>query len=355
MIRRSLERVVNDPPAALLPILVPLSLFYRGFSSLHRRLYSSGILRPGSLPRPVVSVGNLTAGGGGKTPLTMWLAEKLIASGVRVAVLTRGYGRIHGGLRIVEPGDSWEVVGDEPALMASKIKGVTVAVSKDRFAAGTRVLEKGEVDLFLLDDGFQHYALKRDLDIVVVDDRRRFGNGRLLPAGILREPVSRLQDADLIVVTKARRADPEFKRFLNESSPAPVFWADYRPEGLAPVIACEGASKEEVPGGTFVAFCGIAGPEGFHDTLARAGIEVAELLAFPDHHPFSASDVDRIVKTAERRQAVGLVTTEKDAVRWPHQKLSLPVYFLSVQPVIEGEEDILERVLTLVDKTRGPA
>ncbi len=353
--RRCFEKILTAPPSWLRPVLVPLAFLYSGTAALHRGLYRLGILKSVNLPRPVVSVGNLTAGGGGKTPIVMWLAEKLIASGVRVAVLTRGYGRVHDGLRIVEPEDGWEIVGDEPALMVSKIKGVTVAVSNDRFAAGTRVLENGEVDLFLLDDGFQHYALKRDLNIVVVDGHRRFGNGRLMPAGILREPVSRLQNADLIVVTKARREDPEFKRYLSEHSTAPVFWADYRPEGLSPVISCEGVSKEEVPEGTFVAFCGIAGPEGFHDTLARAGIEVAELLVFPDHHPFSASDVDRIVKTAERRQAVGLVTTEKDAIRWPRGNLSLPVYSLSIQPVIEGEEDILERILTLVRKARGTA
>jgi tetraacyldisaccharide 4'-kinase len=328
--------------------LVLLSLLYRGLSLLHRYLYSSGILNSRSLPRPSISVGNIVVGGGGKTPLTMWLAEKLMASGVRVAILTRGYGRVHGGFRLVEPGDSWQSVGDEPALMASKISGLTIAVSKNRYKAAIKVLERCEVDLFLLDDGFQHYALKRDLDIVVIDGRKRFGSGRVLPAGILREPVSSLKKADLIVVTRTQRIDPEFERYLKGHTAAPIFWADYQPMELSPVSPAEPPQKEGDKGGSFVAFCGIAGPDGFRDSLARAGIEVAELLAFPDHHPFSVSDMDTIVGTAVERQAAALVTTEKDAVRWPHRKLPLPVYSLPVQPVVEGEEEILERILDLV-------
>ena len=353
--RSRLEAVLSDPPALLMPFLVSLSVLYRGLSSLHRRLYSSGVLTSHRLPRPVVSVGNLVAGGGGKTPLTMWLAEKLMASGVKVAVLTRGYGRLHGGFRIVGEDDSWEIVGDEPALMASKIKGATIAVSKDRFAAGSKVLENYEVDIFLLDDGFQHFALDRDLDIVVIDGCRRFGNNRLLPAGILREPVSRLKDADIIVVTRAPSADREFELWLNDYSTAPVFRADYLPLELLPIGSGEPVSREERPGKPYLAFCGIAGPDGFRNTLARADIDVVKMMVFPDHHPYSVPDIDRIVETAERMEAVGLVTTEKDAMRWPRSKLPLPVYSLSVQPVIEGEDVMLEKILSLVDKTQGPA
>ena len=353
--RSRFEAVLSDPPVYSLPFLIPLSAIYRGISLLHRCLYSSGFLTTRRLPRPVVSVGNLTTGGGGKTPLTMWLAEKLMASGVKVAVLTRGYGRIHGGLRIVEERDTWEDVGDEPVLMASKIKGATVAVAKDRFSAGNRVLEINDVDLFLLDDGFQHFSLDRDLNIVVVDGHRRFGNGRLLPAGILREPMSRLKDADLIVVTKAQQADPEFDGLLNRYSTAPVFWADYRPMGLSSVDSGESTSKLDRPEGAFVAFCGIAGPEGFRDTLARAGIEVKELLTFPDHHPYSVSDTKKIQEAALRTAAIGLVTTEKDAARWHHTNLSLPLYSLAIQPFIEAEDDLLEKVLTLVGKGKGLA
>ncbi len=352
MLRRRLEAVLSGPPAPLVPLLVFLSPLYRGLSLLHRSLYSSGIFNSRRLPRPVISIGNITAGGGGKTPLTMWLAEKLMASGARVAVLTRGYGRLHGGLRLVEPGDSWQNVGDEPALMASKIGGLTVAVSKHRFKAAARVLEKYEVDLFLLDDGFQHYALKRDLDIIVVDGQKRFGSGRILPAGILREPVSSLKKADLIVVTRAQRIDPEFERYLEGYTAAPIYWADYRPMELTPVEPAEPASRMEIPGGPFVAFCGIAGPEGFEDTLARAGIEVSELLVFPDHHPYSIPDMDTIMETAVKRQAAGLVTTEKDAVRLPRRKFSLPVYTLPIKPAIKGEEEILAGILDLVRKAR---
>ena len=353
--RYRLEEVLADPPAALLPLLVPLSVLYRGVSALHRGLYTTGIIASRHLPRPVVSVGNLTAGGGGKTPLTMWLAERLKASGVRVAVLTRGYGRLNGDLRFVEPGDDWRIVGDEPALMAAKMAGLTVAVSKNRFKAGWAALEKGEVDLFLLDDGFQHYALKRDLDIVVVDNGRRFGNGRLLPAGILRGPLPRLEEADFIIVTRAPVADAEFEHYLKRYSTAQVLWADYRPMGLSPVPFLEGAAPVDKPPGALVAFCGIAGPESFRDTLRRAGIEVLDLVAFPDHHPFSAADIRKIMETARRLKAVGLVTTEKDAIRWPVGQVLLPVYSLSVQPDVQRENVLLERVLDLARKGKGAA
>ena len=355
MLRYRLEEVLPDPPAVLLPLLLPLSVLYRGVSALHRHLYTSGILASRRLPRPVVSVGNLAAGGGGKTPLTMWLAERLMASGVRVAVLTRGYGRINRDLRFVKPGDDWRCVGDEPALMACKLSGMTVAVSKNRFKAGSAILERGEVDLFLLDDGFQHYALKRDLDIVVVDNGRRFGNGRLLPAGFLRRPLSSLRDADFIIVTRAPCADNEFEHYLKRYSAAQVLWADYRPTGLSPVASLDRAVPVDRPPGALVAFCGIAGPESFRDTLRRAGIEVLDLLAFPDHHPFSSSDVQRIMETASRRQAVGLVTTEKDAVRWPAGQTPLPVYVLSVQPEVQGEKVLLEQVLSLARNAQDDA
>ena len=355
MLRNRLEAVLSDPPALFLPVLILLSLFYRGLSSFYRFLFSSGTLRSSRLSRPVVSVGNLAVGGGGKTPLTMWLAQRLIASDIKVAVLSRGYGRTSDDLRIVEPEDSWQRVGDEPVLMVSRIKGMTVAVSKDRFAAGKKVLENSDVDLFLLDDGYQHYALWRDLDIVVVDGLRRFGNGRLLPAGILREPVSRLRYADVVVVTKAHQKDYNFESYLKKHTKAPIFWADYLPmelESVKPSVLMPGRME---PGGTFLAFCGIAGPDGFRETLARAGIEIADLLIFPDHHPYSASDVDLILEAASRSNADALVTTEKDAVRWPHGTLPLPVFALPVHPVIENEEELLEEILGLVRKARGTA
>lgn len=286
-------------------------------------------------------------GGGGKTPLTMWVAQRMMASGLRVAVLTRGYGRANRDLRFVSPDDDWRAVGDEPALMAGKIDGLTVAVLKNRFRAGMEALKRSEVDLFLLDDGLQHYALERDLDILVVDNGRRFGNGRLLPAGILRGPLSRLQDADFIVVTRAQGEDPRFEDDLKRYSQAEILWADYQPSGLWTVGETGPASRVEDLPGRLLAFSGIAGPEGFRETLKKAGIEVLDLMAFPDHHPYSTGDVRRILDRARQLQAAGLVTTEKDAVRWPAGETPFPVYSLSLRTEVKKEKVLLDRLLAL--------
>lgn len=350
MLRRWLEEVVTAPPSWLYPLLIPLSLLYAGSAALHRGLYRLGVLKSGKLPRPVISVGNLTAGGGGKTPIVMWLAETLSKQGVKPAILSRGYGRKGCDIVVVDPDASWEKFGDEPSLMAGRLKDVPVAVSGNRRLAGMEILQDRDVDLFILDDGFQHYALERDLDIVVIDGQRRFGNGRLLPAGVLREPVKRLSGADFIIVTKAQQRDTRFEGYISQHSQAPVLWADYRPAGMFRIDSGKDPVSEDALDGPLVAFCGIAVPEGFRQTLEHANIEVAQFLTFPDHHHYTGYDVEKIMTTAGLSQAVGLVTTEKDAVRWPRSSLPLPVYSLAVRPEISNTQNMIQDILKLVPK-----
>jgi len=248
----------------------------------------------------------------------------------------------------------WRETGDEPSLMHRALPGVPVAVSRDRHRGGLEVLGRGDVDLFILDDGFSHHALKKDLEIVLVDDRRRFGTGRVFPGGILREPLKRLKDAGVVVVTKANSVDGSFRGKIAEFSNAPVFWADFRPGSLVRVNG--GEKLESPPEGPFLGFCGIADPEGFRLSLERAGIDVLEVLAFPDHHPYTAADVALIRDQAARRGAKTLITTEKDGVRWPGGNDGLPCFALTIEILfLEGEEELKQAFLRVLPDAQREA
>ena len=351
--RRRFEKNLTAPPSWLRPILVPLAFLYAWTVALHRGLYRFSILKSSNLPRPVVSVGNLTAGGGGKTPIVMWLAQTLALRGVRPAILSRGYGREGDGVRIVDPDGPWSIFGDEPSMMARKLGDVPVVVSGNRRLAGLQLLQHQDVDLFILDDGFQHYALKRDLDIVVIDNNRHFGSGRLLPAGILREPVERLQNADFVIVTKASEPDLEFQKYLSGLFSGPVFWADYKPVKLLPVKGALPDGEGDTPEGPFLAFCGIADPEGFRFSLEHMGLRIHDLIVFPDHHPYSDMDVTRILEAASRVGAKVLVTTEKDAVRLPDDGYDIPCYFPSMEVILPESASLLVEQVTALVKGAG--
>lgn len=345
MIRRLAGKIALRPSPPLLALFVPLSFVYGVVAALHRWAYRSGLLRAAVLPRPVVSIGNLAVGGGGKTPLTMWLAKKLEDQGKEAGVLTRGYGRSGDRSVIAYPGHDWKDIGDEPALMIRKVKGLPVAVSKNRQRGGEELLGTRNIKVFILDDGFGHHALHKNLEVVVIDDNRRFGSGRLLPAGILREPVERLKEAGIIVVTKAARVDQGFEEEIKKHTDAPVLWADYRPDRLVPVGEQGETGSGTVPEGPFLGFCGIADPESFRISLGRAGVETRGIVTFPDHHPYAPSDVSAITARAFKMGATALVTTEKDGIRWLPEESALPCYVLAMDVFfLKGEAVFLEAV-----------
>jgi tetraacyldisaccharide 4'-kinase len=317
-----------------------------------RRLYGAGILSSCSLPRPVVSVGNLTAGGSGKTPHVQFLARWITGQGVRVAILSRGYGRKTGGVLWASRGQRGvtggsrgaadaERVGDEPAFLAATLPGVPVLVGESRFAAGTECLQVLEVDAFLLDDGFQHLSLRRDADILLVDDGLGLGNGRTLPFGPLREPPDHARFADALIVTRCESADhgretagtvpfpPE--RPVAFSRIVPRLLVD-RDGGERPLPMVE---KE------IAAFSGIARNEQFENALRASGFLVRSFHGFRDHHPYRAADLETI-----RAAAGGLpvVTTEKDMVRLPAE-VPFPVAALRVEVDFLSGWDVLSRLL----------
>jgi tetraacyldisaccharide 4'-kinase len=270
----------------------PLAAIYGVGVSLRNRLYDRGTLKQKKLGGPVVSVGNLSVGGSGKTPFVILLGELLKARGMKFDVLSRGYGRQSRGLALVDPGGSARDFGDEPLLIARRL-GVPVIVGEERHQAGVLAEDKLGAQLHLLDDGFQHRALTRDFDIVLVtpEDAR----DRLLPAGRLREPLRSLARADAVVLASGASA---------ESFPVKgkLVWRVRR--GIVP---------KNVPSRPLV-FCGIARPKNFVLQLRTAGIEPAAEAFYGDHHAYSERDIRDLLLLREKSEADGFVTTEKDAI-----------------------------------------
>ncbi|HTC17330.1 MAG TPA: tetraacyldisaccharide 4'-kinase [Steroidobacteraceae bacterium] len=286
----------RDAPA----LLQPLAALYGAVVSVRRRLYSGGWRRTGRAGRPVVVVGNLTVGGTGKTPLTLWLAQALGAHGLRVGIVARGYGSRGRGVRRVQAQSDWREVGDEPLLLARR-SGCPTVVSRDRLAAARALA--AEVDVVLADDGLQHLQLARDCEIVVVDGARGFGNQRLLPAGPLREGLARLASADAVVVNGAAR-----HASLAQLPAAAVFTLELQmsearqlaaPAAHTPLAAWRGQRVHAV--------AGIGNPARFFAALRAHGLELIE-HAFPDHHPFSPAEL-------AFADPLPVLMTEKDAVK----------------------------------------
>ena len=354
MDRRGIEKYAQDPGPVMAVLFTVLSHLFGAVVTLNRLLFSVGIRRSRSVGPPVVSVGNIAVGGGGKTPIVMWIADILKDRGIKVAILSRGYGRKGSGTRILEGRTGQndpdpEQYGDEPCLIFKRT-GLPVYISAKRYDAAAAAENDREVDIFIMDDGFQHYPLKRDLDIVTIDNRRRFGNGKLLPAGILREPVSRLEDANVIVVTKADEVDEEFSKLISEKTGAPVGWADYRISGLCGSKSDEVLLVDHIAGECAFIFSGIADPESFENLAGRLPCEIAGSFRFRDHHAFTAADVAALNSMADSADATILLTTEKDLVRWPWEVKGLPCYALLIEPVfLRGKDTLLESVFSLLE------
>ena len=318
---------------------------------VRRILSSAGLLPSSRLPLPVVSVGNLVMGGAGKTPHVIHLARWLTGKGMRVAVLSRGYGRKSRGVRWVSEGEGPVVTaaegGDEPVLIARSLPGTPVVVGESRAAAGREVLSRRRVDVFVLDDGFQHLHLRRDVDLLLVECGRGLGNRWTAPLGPLREPPSHARFADALVITKCPDAEsgartarsvpfpPDRPRACSRLSPGAIVGRDGLPWG------------EAAPGDAVYAFSGLARNEQFRDTLEAAGYRVRGFLPFPDHHAYGRGDLDRIA-----REAGGLpaITTEKDLVRLPGD-VPFSVGALRVEvEYLDGWEEISRMIL---DRTGG--
>jgi tetraacyldisaccharide 4'-kinase len=299
-------------------VLRTLSLPYRGGVAARNRLYDLGLLPRAKLPCPVVAVGNLTLGGTGKTPTVILLANLLRQKGRRPAVLSRGYGgRANRPVSIVSDQNrilmAWDEAGDEPVLIARALPGIPVLTGAKRHLTGRTALERFNADILILDDGFQHRRLFRDLDIVLINAALPFGNGRLFPGGPLREPKASLRRAHLLVRTGAEGDAVE--PIEEATSGIPCFHGIHRPRGII-----EGRTGRLLPAGIMrgekaCAFAGLGRPEIFRRSLTALGAEVVSFMTFPDHHRYSHSDLDALRRLAAQSGAHRLITTEKDGIR----------------------------------------
>jgi tetraacyldisaccharide 4'-kinase len=311
---------LEDPPELLAPVLKGAAALFGGGLAIRRALWQSGLLRPERVGRPVISVGNLAVGGTGKTPLVIFLAQLLLRRGIAVAVVSRGYGAVdppepdrplvvseHGTPTGVGP----ERAGDEPILIASRTDA-SVVVSPDRVAAAKLAIGRLGAELILLDDAFQHWAIARDLDCVVLDARAPFGNGRLLPAGRLREPIEALERAQLLVLNHGSSVQ-EVGADLSRWPRVEVVVRATGLERLAPGARIEPASTLNKKRVALIA--AIGQPQRFVDSVVGLGAEVGDRLFLRDHAAIDRGLLERFSAEARAHGAERILTTEKDAVR----------------------------------------
>jgi len=374
------SRPARERSASLLRAsLLPFSPLYGVAARLRAGAYRSGVLRSRRLPATVISVGNLTVGGTGKTPFVAWLAEHIERQGCRVAILSRGYRGFGRGsadstgeiLLGAAPGGA-----DEPVLLHARLAGrVPIAVGPNRYLAAQPLLARG-VDWFVLDDGFQHLQLRRDVDVVLVDATDPFGGG-LLPAGRAREPRFALRRADILVITRAVRA-PGLEAALRRYSTAPIFYATTLWDELVPlpvqppanVQPSNSTGEKALPGvpvpppssangqPRFFAFCGIGNPDAFFSDLhlwsGQLRGDVVGEKTFPDHHVYSPQDLLVLEHAARDAGGTALVCTEKDARNLPSPRVStLPLFACRIRLVPADEQGVLRAILQVAERRRG--
>jgi len=307
----------------LLSPLCLLSFFYGSAMRIRAWLYARGFFPSHSLSAKVISVGNITLGGTGKTPFASFLAEAVPARGFRAAVLSRGYkGNYAGPCGVVSNGKKILMTpresGDESYLLAGALKGVPVLVGKKRRISGDFAVESFKSQVVILDDGFQHLALKRDINFLLLDAQNLFGNGWVFPRGPLREPMNQVKRADAVILTKCDQSDniKKLKRNLNEiAGNLPIFATHYIPAGIKPRGETDIFSVDLLKNRKVWAFTGIGDPDSFHRTLTTLGARVVGFEAFPDHYWFKYEDFQRLAREGEAGGAEVLITTEKDMIR----------------------------------------
>jgi tetraacyldisaccharide 4'-kinase len=293
---------------------------YRGLVAAWSRIGSAR-----RLPVPVVSVGNLVAGGTGKTPAVLWLAEQLASEGRKPAILSRGYGGNAGaGALVVYDGKTVlaeaEQAGDEPVMLARRRPASVIVAGSDRYRCGIYAVEKLGAGCAILDDGFQHTGLHRDLNLLLLDSSKPFGNGRLLPAGTLREPKSAISRADMAIFTRWEgRTGGEADRaeVMESFGEDRVLAASHRYAGLSTLEDGRAIERRDLEGRGALLVSGIASPGSFEQTVAGAGFDILGHLRFADHHRYSAADIEHVQGRAAELDAACILTTEKDAVRLP--------------------------------------
>lgn len=352
----SLRAILSPDMAAPSSILLaPLSALYGAVTRTRLALYRRGVFSTRQIGVPVISVGNITTGGTGKTPLVAWLARQLAGMGHRVCILTRGYGRADSSLQVVVSDGKhllaeWTEAGDEPRLLAETLVGASAVISNaDRVSAAQWAIENLNSSVFILDDGFQHLAIARDLNFVTIDSTNPWGGGRLLPRGHLREPLRGLARADAIVLTRANLAS-DIGTICAEASRLsggrPVVLSQthtVRVRGLrCDLNADETERVVEPPAQPVAAFCALGNAEAFFAQLISDGHKLAKAKSFPDHHVYTQSDLDALSRDAQTDGAKSFVTTAKDEVKLRGLRFEMPCYVVEIDMTFDDHNNVLK-------------
>lgn len=300
----------------------------------------------------VISVGNLTLGGTGKTPVVMMIAEILRGNGRKPGILSRGYGgNSRNEINVVCDGKnillSTEVAGDEAVMMAKRLRNVPVLVGSDRYQTGRYAIKHFGVDTLILDDGFQHLALKRDMNILLFDHQRPFGNGQLFPAGELREPKKEVRRADFVCIT--RYSGSSYPPGISEQliKGLPLVKSTLRLDSLLNLNDGEIFDVKKLQDQPVAAFSGIANPDDFRKLLEKTGARVVCYHPFPDHHEYTLVDLKHIEDSARKSGAKFILTTEKDAVKVNSSSITIPLYKVALEmEILEGRETFNQHVLS---------
>lgn len=332
--------------------LAPLSAAYGAVMRVRSEMYRAGVLQTRRVGAPVISVGNLTVGGTGKTPMVEWLARAAAGENRHVCVLTRGYGRTDARRRVVVS-DGQQLLaearsgGDEPRELAERLLNAGVAVISDADRAGAAGWARRHLgsDAFVLDDGFQHLRLWRDLDLVLLDATRPWGGGYLLPRGRLREPLVGLRRADAVIITRAELADDLDalrRKAARLSGGRPIFTAHTRTVRLRPLLSAPvDEADATLPMQPFAAFCAVGNPQAFFAHAMGDGLALSNTRAFHDHHAYTQGDVDSCVREARRNGAHALLTTAKDAVKLHGMSFALPCFVLEIEFTVDESAALL--------------
>ena len=340
--------------------LLPLAGLYGLGAQLRRRAFERSWLKSRRLSRPVISVGNLTVGGSGKTPLVALIAEILLRHGYKPAILTRGYRRERAAeLIALEPhsqnAPDARRVGDEPALLARILPQVPIIICADRFRAGQFAEERFGVDLHILDDGFQHLSLARDVDLVAIDVTQNVLQDAVLPAGRLREPTGALSRADLVVLTRTEIRDPAAieKQVRQINASAPIFACETRLHSLIEARSGQAVEAERYRGRPVCAFCAIGNPAAFFSDLRRWGFNPVAEVSFRDHRVYTREDIRRVNRAANEKRASAFLTTEKDLLNLRSEfDFDLPLLACAVRAEISETERFEQVLLAGIERNR---
>ena len=320
-------------------LFFPITLFYWGVIFWRNIFYNFNFFVSRKIPTKVVSVGNITAGGTGKTPAVIYLSQFFKKRNYKVAVLSRGYGRKTAGTQLVTNGketvDDWRNFGDEPTLISQKLKDVPIVVDQNRYRGAMYLIEKFNPDIIIMDDAFQHRSIERDLDLVLINSQAPISDYRLIPHGLLREPIRHLKRADAIILTKSNLGKLEQKLISKvKKSNLPVFYSTiihnhfftinnetFKPENNARVLAVSG----------------IADPQSFYESLKRTNIKMVKKIPYFDHYEFKQSDIEKLKEALIDNDAEIIVTTEKDMIRLKNLDLSgIDIYSLGIDFQLNG-------------------